>query len=293
MPGEPLALDHQHLLDEALRQAYGDAGEATLSDPWFANLYLFRQAHDYRLCAGDAPCVAGLTYDGEVCLIPLFDITQACGDALAARLAAGGSFFPLGERQAALLRARPDAARFTLSACRDDADYLYAAASFRTYAGRPLAKKRNLLRQFLAACEVRSTRYGPHDQAAALSILEGWMRDKGRAGGEADHAACSEALRLQERFALQGFIHHVDGEPAGFVLAQCLSPGVYAMRFAKGLDRYKGLYPYMFQHFCQAMPDACWLNFEQDLGMPGFRRTKLSYGPVALLSKYRLALAVP
>ena len=34
---------------------------------------------------------------------------------------------------------------------------------------------------------------------------------------------------------------------------------------------------------------VAWLNFEQDLGIPGFRRSKMSYRPAALLSKLRLA----
>jgi hypothetical protein len=36
-----------------------------------------------------------------------------------------------------------------------------------------------------------------------------------------------------------------------------------------------------------------WLNFEQDMGLANFRRTKLSYRPVALLSKFRVRLREP
>lgn len=49
------------------------------------------------------------------------------------------------------------------------------------------------------------------------------------------------------------------------------------MRFAKGLDSHKVIYPYMFQHFCMHFPRRmAWLNFEQDMGLPGFRRSKMS-----------------
>ena len=46
----------------------------------------------------------------------------------------------------------------------------------------------------------------------------------------------------------------------------------------------------MFQHFCTAMPEVQWLNFEQDLGLANFRRTKLSYQPSALIPKFRVHL---
>jgi hypothetical protein len=89
-------------------------------------------------------------------------------------------------------------------------------------------------------------------------------------------------------------MYYADGAPAGFLLSQELAPGVQTIRFAKGVDAYRGVYQYMFHHFCEApRPGGArveWINFEQDLGLENFRRTKLSYAPHALLSKYRVAL---
>jgi hypothetical protein len=118
------------------------------------------------------------------------------------------------------------------------------------------------------------------------------MADKRTAPDGADALACQEALAHADALGLKGFLHLVDGEAAGFVLAQRLRPGVMVMRFAKGLERFKGIYQHMFQHFCQhAEVDlgepVSWLNFEQDMGLPNFRSTKLSYQPTALLPKFR------
>ena len=51
--GEPLALAHRAELEPLLAARWlpGEPPERTLSDPWFANLYLFRMAHDWRLIA--------------------------------------------------------------------------------------------------------------------------------------------------------------------------------------------------------------------------------------------------
>jgi hypothetical protein len=51
----------------------------------------------------------------------------------------------------------------------------------------------------------------------------------------------------------------------------------------------------MFQHFCRQFESTfgrpvVWLNFEQDMGIPGLRRSKQSYRPAALLPKFRLSL---
>jgi hypothetical protein len=86
---------------------------------------------------------------------------------------------------------------------------------------------------------------------------------------------------------LVGRMYFAGAEPAGFLIAQLL-PHAAVIRFAKASDRFKGIYQYMFQEFCLALPDLKWVNFEQDLGLPNFRHTKLSYRPHALISKYRV-----
>ncbi|UUZ68817.1 phosphatidylglycerol lysyltransferase domain-containing protein [Polaromonas sp. P2-4] len=167
---------------------------------------------------------------------------------------------------------------------------MYPAAQFRSYSGGELSKKRNLVKQLMTTHAVTVEPYTTNWIGDAMQILAGWMKAKGKAKGEADELACIEALQFAPRLELAGFLYQVDSESAGFLLAQCIRPGVWVMRFAKGLDRFKGIYQYMFQHFCRAMPDVQWLNFEQDMGIANLRRTKLSYEPRSLIPKFRVRL---
>ena len=216
----------------------------------------------------------------------MFDLQSAPQDLLHELLHGHDAFGPLSEMQVARL----DAKRFALHSCRDDADYLYPAEHFRHYHGAGLNKKRNLVKQLHAAHHVEAMPYGEAMADEGRQVLEAWMAAKGKQPGEADDAACLEALSLCGTLGLHGFLYRIAGRPAGFVLAQLIRPGVSVMRFAKGVDAFKGLYQHMFQHYCQAMSQVAWLNFEQDLGLANFRRTKLSYKPVALLSKMRVTL---
>lgn len=79
MTGKPLALAQRATLAPLLagRWRDRDAVQATLADPWFANLYLFRKAHDWRWLDGDWPCIGGHAYDGTRLLLPLFDLQDA------------------------------------------------------------------------------------------------------------------------------------------------------------------------------------------------------------------------
>jgi uncharacterized protein len=289
--GEPLTLAHQSELEpllNAARAASVPQPQHTLSDATFANLYLFRAAHDWRYLrsSNTDPCIHGKAYDGTRVLLPLGDWTGTAAPAESFAESFACSIAPLSDAQAAAL----PPTRFTLSASRDDADYLYRAEAFRHYRGSVLQKKRNLVKQLLAAHAVQAEPYHEGLAAEALQVLDGWMQDKAQAAGAADDAPCREALALASRLGLQGTLYRMEGRAAGFLLAENLAPGVMVMRFAKALEAAKGLYQHMFQHFCQNRPELEWLNFEQDLGSPNFRQTKLSYQPAALLSKHRARL---
>lgn len=281
-----LSLDHQAEIDARLSALACGQGEYALSDLLFSNLYLFRHVHDYRYFSGPLPYIAGRTYDGAEHLLPLFELQQVGVAALSALLDKHGCFYPMAQPQIAAL----DPDLFDWTSPRDDVDYLYPATHFHDYRGTALRKKRNLVKQLLTAHAVAAQPFATSLIDDALAILAGWMKAKGKARGEADEIACTEALQLASRLNLDGFLYQVDGEPAGFVLAQRIRPGVWVMRFAKGLDRFKGIYQYMFQHFCQTMDDVQWLNFEQDMGIANLRRAKLSYEPSALVPKFRVRL---
>lgn len=284
--GVPLSLDQMSEIDAALSALSHGQAEHALSEPRFANLYLFRRPHDYRYLPGRLACISGRTYDGARHLLPLFELQNAPLDAVRTLLHGHDCYYPISATQVNAL----NPACFEWTALRDDADYLYPATHFLHYRGAALNKKRNLVKQLHAAHDVTAWAYATDRLEEALHVLAGWMQDKGKAAGEADETACVEALQHAPRLGLHGFIHHADAAPAGFVLAQPLQAGVWVVRFAKGLSRYKGIYQHMFQHFCAAMPQVRWLNFEQDMGHAGFRRAKLSYQPSALIPKFRVRL---
>jgi uncharacterized protein len=284
--GVPLSLEHRDEIDSGLAPLRERLGSTCLSEFAFANLYLFRRAHAYRFLPGHWPCVAGVTYDGARHLLPLFDLRDAPAGVLRRLLHGYDCFYPVPVSIAQTL----DPELFEVSQCEDDADYLYAADNFRHYRGEILRKKRQLMRQLLRQNRVAAVPLSADRIGDAQTLLCGWMRDKDKAQGEADESACHEALQLAGHFGFDARIYYADGQPAGFIIAERLSTETAVMRFAKGSDRYKGIYQYMFHHHCMEEQSLVWINFEQDLGLPNFRQTKRSYQPGNMLQKCRIAL---
>ncbi len=175
--GLPIELALQPRIEAALAALREGSGEHCLSDHAFSNLYLFRAAHGYRFIDAEWPGIAGCAYDGTRHFMPLFAPRCAPLDVLSELIEAHGCLYPVAARDAAEL---PDNV-FVATASADDADYLYQAETFVDYSGRPLAKKRNLVRQFLAAHEPSCKPFAPALADAARSVLQGWFTHKGKA----------------------------------------------------------------------------------------------------------------
>ncbi|WP_158597981.1 phosphatidylglycerol lysyltransferase domain-containing protein [Noviherbaspirillum saxi] len=282
--GLSLTFSLREEIDDRMRALRVTLGEKTPSEYAFSNLYLFRQAHDYRYFPGPLPRITGKTYDGARHVLPLFDPRQASPAELAEVLRDQDFLFPVAEDTLASL----DPSRLYWTDSPDDADYFYPAENFRTYRGDLLRKKYNLMQQLLASWRIDVKPLTEDTSVDAALVLETWMRDKKKLPGEADDSACSEALRLYRHFGMEGIVFYADERPAGFLIAQPFTPSVAVMRFAKGSDAYKGIYQYMFHHYCATRSQLQWINFEQDLGLANFRQTKRSYQPSSMLRKFRV-----
>lgn len=283
--GVELTLDARARLAPLLARRIQGLGEHSPAELSFGNLWLFRRAHRWRWHDGPWPCIGGVAYDGTRHAIPLFDPREAPRQALQGLLERHGGLAPLRDDEVPAMRALG----LRIDSQRDDADYLFAGAQFRHYAGRLLQKKANLMAQLLRQHRVTAQVFGPGLQGEAIALLEAWMHEKGKAAGDADELPCREAIAMAAELGLDGFVYHADEQPAGFVLAEQLHAGVWVVRFAKGLQRFKGIAQYMFHHFASRGDQPVdWINFENDLGLPNFRQTKLSYQPVALVHKWRL-----
>lgn len=290
--GLPLSAGMRGDIEPLLLEMRVPLGDEAPSELTFTNLFLFRAVRGWRFHRDPLPHLSGLSYDGSVQLLPLFELASADPDLLRGMQGERGWFCPVATATLEKL----DPKRFEARAERADADYLYAAAAFRDYAGAGLGPKRAAVARLHEQHAMQVLPLGAATAAAAREVLQGWCADKGVAEDGADAPACREALAAlssgeatDPAAALSGRLHLADGVPAGFTLCEALNPGVRVVRFAKGLRRYDGIFPTMYRHLVLEGGDALrWLNFEQDLGRTGFRRSKMSFRPAKLLPKHRV-----
>ena len=80
------------------------------------------------------------------------------------------------------------------------------------------------------------------------------------------------------------------GKAIAFAMGSRLNEDTFDIHFEKALDHYDGAYPAINQGFAtylrEKYPELKWLNREDDLGLEGLRKAKLSYCPDHLVEKY-------
>ena len=277
--GEPLGLDHQALLAPLIA-----ASGSPLSEYSFANLFLFREAHAYRVVTEPFVHVLGVTYDGLRHAMPLAPLAALDRGTVDVLLDHADGLYPMAEADLAAAGELGLVAR----AHDADSDYLYDSMRLSTFRGRAIRRKRSQAMGFWLTMKPVAAPIDDGSAAGAAAVLDGWLADVDRAAADTDHAACRAALAHRAELALEGIlVSSGDGEPLGFLLAGILPDGSKAVHFAKGRRAHAGVYPWMFACFA-ARSGVARLNFEQDLGKPGFARAKQAFDPVARLAKYRL-----
>ncbi len=274
-----LSLDQRQALHPLLQQLPDGISEFT-----FANLYLFRKNHNYRISKIDNDTLVIQGKDGENSFFML-PFALPSPEALQTLFADLVSMKCVSEERAKILSQQD----YTVTEDRDNFDYLYLRQDLSELAGRKFHKKRNLIKAFISnnAYEGRPLLEELKDDA--FSVLEEWRSGRQDQG---DYEAAKEALELSEELQLCGGIYYVEGKPVAYSLGEELSCGhSFVIHFEKAVGTYKGIWQFVNQAFASILPEQYeTINREQDLGNAGLKKAKSSYNPIGFIRKYRARL---
>lgn len=270
-----LTLNDQALLVPRFRKI-----NIPLSEYSFANLFLFRKKHSYKILEVEGDVyVHGLTYDGVETLMPTFVPELA---KIKRMVEKGFTFYPIPEQWLEKF-----AGEFFFTNREEDNDYLFKQEKIANYPGRELRGKHNLVVQFERNYKVEIAPLNITFMKDAFEVLKQWTNIS--ANPNDDSSECKEALENLEALFLTGLIFYVEKQPIAFLVGEQLTDHVYVIHFVKGLKEYKGLYPYIYQQLAKRLPTNMWLNFEQDLGLSGLRQAKHSFHPDSYGLKFRIS----
>lgn len=179
---------------------------------------------------------------------------------------------------------------FQIEYQRDEADYIYEQEKLATLSGKKLHAKRNHINKFQATYENWS--YEPLSEENLEECFQLALKWRNLNGCEEDEEKNAElcvtcnSLRLFRELELTGGVLRVDGEIVAFTIGEALDQDTFVVHIEKAYADVEGAYTMINQQFVQhACQDYRYVNREDDAGMEGLRKAKLSYRPAFLVEK--------
>ncbi|MBP8776847.1 MAG: DUF2156 domain-containing protein [Bacteroidaceae bacterium] len=185
---------------------------------------------------------------------------------------------------------------------RDSFDYIYLRTSLASLQGKRLQSKRNHVNKFKNLYPKWTFEAFTADTITPSLIEEckimecRWCKAMGGCGEGAnglgeERQSVLYALNNFKELNLRGGILKVDGEVVAFTLGAPINHYTFGVHVEKADALYEGAYTMINQQFVQSLPEEyVYINREEDLGLEGLRKAKLSYSPAILLEKYSLKL---
>ncbi len=177
---------------------------------------------------------------------------------------------------------------------RDWSEYIYKTSDFIALTGKRYAAKRNHISRFLKNYEPQWSAYTADDYDEFLRFEEEWLAGHSFDGAK-EESALKESrivdgwLEASLRGELICEILRVDGKMAGISIAELMPCGSAVVMYEKANIAYDGVYSYLANTFAKRnLASADYINRQEDMGMEGLRKSKLSYYPEFLLDKYVL-----
>ena len=201
-------------------------------------------------------------------------------------------FVTLTEEQAAFVEhAFPG--RFRFQGVRDLAEYIFNVQTMAEFPGKLNARRRTEIRSFwrdnrtYAAVQDMSEA----DIDEVLAFAELWFHENAethdRQALDREMRSIRKQLQYFHLLRLSGTVLRINGSIKGFCYGTPLNRQCYDVLIEKGARDIPGVYRVLRQESTRRNAAGfLYINFEEDVGVPGLRKIKTSYGPAFLIQKY-------
>ena len=287
--------------DREILNPYFDLVDYEACEYNFNTLYMWQHAYKTAYYVGDNFAVLVGEYDGEVfSILPLAkkeDLPKVIDFVLDyfAQIEEKLYFRGITEEVVDYLK-EEYGDRFEYIAERDLFDYVYDGEIMRTLKGRKNSKKRNHINYFLTEYDGRFEYrlLGKADFDDCRQLLDDWTVNK-EENNNIEEGVDDERLGIEKLFAhydevcdrlkIAGI--YIDGKLEAFTMGELLNDNMALIHIEKANPEIRGLYPYINQQFLvHEFPDVEFVNREEDMGIEGLRKAKLSYHPCKFVEKY-------
>jgi len=283
----PLELRDLNYFRDAFRDNPPDISEFT-----FTNLYAWRAAYGFEVSLLDGMIILRSTADKQLKFFPPI----GRGDFKKVVLRVLNEFECIFIRIPEEIKTLFDKDEFyKIDYDRDNSDYLYKIDNLVALSGAKYDGKRNLIKKFNINHEFEYVKLNSLNAAECLGFEDNWCTIKNCDAVEGlaqERSAIREMINNFSIFELIGGMIKVTGKIYAVAIAQKLNPRTLVMHILKADPGFVGLYQLINNEFLKHEGSGFeYVNFEEDMGVEGLRKAKLSYHPERFINKYKIGLA--
>ncbi len=198
-------------------------------------------------------------------------------------------FIRIPERIKALFDTDPS---FYIQLDRDNSDYLHLTADLIRLSGQRYDGKRNLIKNFKLHHNHEYVVIDSSNANRCLEFEDTWCGIKdcdSQEGLSNEHEAIKEMIHNFSMFDLIAGAISMQGKIVALAIAQELNKETLVMHVLKADPNMAGLNQLMNNEFISRQASSFkYVNMEQDLGVAGLRKAKLSYHPISMVNKYTI-----
>ncbi len=282
---KPIELSDRETINKFFRSYNPETSEFT-----FTNLFIWRDHYNFRWATeNDVLFITAETEDGKKFALPPLG-KRSIKDALS-----------MIELQGSIERADKKfvdgvfpSGKFKIEEMPNHFDYVYRTSDLVELAGSKYHAKRNHIAKAIKAHELKYEQMSDHYVGQCLELAGSWCQFRKCQEDASVKAECEAVVKALTNFRalkLQGGVLFADGKLVAFTLGELLNRDTAVIHMEKADLADQDIYAVINQRFCEgAWKNVRFINREQDLGLEGLRKAKMSYHPCHMAKKFEVSL---
>ncbi len=169
-------------------------------------------------------------------------------------------------------------------------EYIYSCKELATLSGKKFHNKRNHINNFKKLYSFEYEKIKKENILDVYKFIDQWFKINGNI--EPEKTAIHKCLTYYDELELLGAVIKVNKKIIALTIGEKINDDIFVIHFEKAFKSYVGSYSVINYKFSKILYDLGfkYINREEDLGIPGLRKSKLSYNPVILMKKYDAVL---
>ncbi|MDO4199977.1 MAG: phosphatidylglycerol lysyltransferase domain-containing protein [Clostridia bacterium] len=176
--------------------------------------------------------------------------------------------------------------KFEIVPQRNDFEYIYSIKGLADLKGKKYHGKRGHIKKFSKNNEWQYSPLNTQEKENYIKFFSSWFEEKAGTN-QNELKSIEKALDYYEELGLYGGAISVGEKIVACAIGEKVNSETFVVHFEKALEKFADAYTVVNNELCKHIQNEYrFINREDDLGIPGLRKAKLSYHPISFVEKY-------